>query len=121
MRYAFKVIIIFGALSAVLALGSNAFAQSEIKIDFSGIFSEIKDAAIKVLQEIGEMFKRIWRSIRDFFQGIWNWLKNIWEQTLDKEIERRRPIIKKDLQEDIEGLKTAITGFLKSFWQKIFR
>lgn len=83
----------------------NTKAQEETLPEKDGIFSKILEKWKKVHTSISTWWKN------SILPSISNWLKNKWE-FIEKEIEKEKEEIKKDLEE-------RFSGYISNLWQNL--
>lgn len=118
MKPAIQIIIsVFITLGLVLPAFS--FAQEQFGAAMPQTAGEAKDFAMLILSKLPEAVVRIWRKeALPVWQKMWEWAKptiDPWWQKfsglLGKEVEKRRPDIEKQFQEEKEEIQ-------KDLWQR---
>ncbi len=94
---------------------------------------EAKTMGEKFLTKIPEAFSKswqealiVWKKMFSWFKSFWNsyiapWLQNLWNKilsSLGKEVEKKKPEIKKEFQKEKEEMKEGIPRIGESLWQR---
>ena len=128
-----KKLILLTIIFNTIILPSFSLSQSPQAIELPKTIEEVKKMGLRSLDFIPNFFKNAWQEFVIFWQKVWNWFlniwnshiypffNNIWQKTIGREIEERRPMIEEEFKKEKEEVKQEVKTYLptgKSLWEK---
>jgi hypothetical protein len=112
-----KTLIIF----FLLLIPCLSFSQEIVS------FNKIKDESEERVEQgrgLISFLKDIWnKDIVPFFKKTWNSIVNFWQNSFkslfQKEVEKRKPVIKEDFEKEKQELREEAPELGKSLWERL--